>query len=97
VMSLELNLVKQRVQHLVRMMARMMGVRSKWVSRSAHCSGRNYLMEIRLEKSMVNRKAKRSVNYLGIHSVSWKEMTKEKQKADYSVMSLELRLVKQKG
>jgi len=46
---------------------------------------------------MVNRKAKRSVNYLGIHSVSWKEMTKEKQKADYSVMSLELRLVKQKG
>jgi len=50
VMSLELNLVKQRVQHLVRMMASTMVLRLQMDCHLANCLGRNCPKEIRLEK-----------------------------------------------
>jgi len=42
---------------------------------------------------MVHRKAKRLVQNSGIHSVSWKEMTKEKQKVVHLVIRKAMRLV----
>jgi len=88
VTNLVYQMVSQKVKRLVTTMARMMGKHSQWVNHLAHCSGRNYLTEIRLEILMVHPKVKRWGHHLVTDLVSWRAMKKEKRKVRYWAIDL---------